>query len=398
MLSLTTIDLNKNELQNARIQNLASAPASPVEGQIYYDTTLHQFGVRTNTTWIYLTAAGTANVSKSANASAANVLQVSGGTDKTIADYTSAGGIPKVSTTGVVTIASAGTDYVTNGSSGAFTNKTFDANGSGNAITNIETADLASGVLNTSTAMSGASDTQLPSALAIKTYVDNTATGLKWKASVRAATSTPGTLATSFENGDVIDGVTLVTGDRILLKDQSAGAENGIYTVNASGAPTRATDADTAAELLGMVVSVQEGTANADTAWILTNNATITLGTTALVYTDFIKSNIPTATTSVAGKVTLASQAEAEAKTDTAKAVVSADLANFPIKKTGTIGDGVTTAIAVTDNLPIDKIAQIRDASTNALVLVDITYAANTTTFTFATAPATNSYKYTIIG
>src|SRR5436190_10072507 len=75
-----------------------------------------------------------------------------------------------------------------------------------------------------------------------KNYVDGAVNGLDWKSSVRAATTATGTLATAFANGQVIDGVTLATGDRILIKNQSTGSENGIYTVNASGAPTRATD------------------------------------------------------------------------------------------------------------------------------------------------------------
>lgn len=108
---------------------------------------------------------------------------------------------------------------------------------------------------------------------------------LTMKKAVRVATTANGTLATAYENGDTVDGVVLATGDRILLKDQTTGAENGIYTVNASGAPTRATDADLSAKVTaGLMVYVAEGTANADTLWALTTNTAITLGTTALVF------------------------------------------------------------------------------------------------------------------
>ena len=55
--------------------------------------------------------------------------------------------------------------------------------------------------------------------------------------SVRVATTANGTLSSAFANGQTVDGVTLATNDRILLKNQSTGSENGIYTVNASGAP-----------------------------------------------------------------------------------------------------------------------------------------------------------------
>lgn len=123
---------------------------------------------------------------------------------------------------------------------------------------------------------------------ATKAYVDAAASGIDWKGSVRAATTANGTLASAYENGDTIDGVVLATGDRILIKDQTTGSENGIYTVNASGAPTRATDADANAEVTaGFAVFVEEGTANADSGWVLTNNGAVVVGTTALVFTQF---------------------------------------------------------------------------------------------------------------
>jgi hypothetical protein len=105
-----------------------------------------------------------------------------------------------------------------------------------------------------------------------KQYVDNSLAGLKWKAPVRVATTVTGTLASAYANGQSVDGISLVTGDRILLKDQSTQTENGIYTVNASGAPTRALDADSSAELLNATVFVVQGTANADKAYTQTTN------------------------------------------------------------------------------------------------------------------------------
>lgn len=95
-----------------------------------------------------------------------------------------------------------------------------------------------------------------------KQYVDNLVSGLSYKNEVKAATTGTGTLASSFANGQTLDGVALVTGDRILIKDQSSGAENGIYTVNATGAPTRASDADSTAELNNATVYVTRGTVN----------------------------------------------------------------------------------------------------------------------------------------
>lgn len=121
-----------------------------------------------------------------------------------------------------------------------------------------------------------------------KQYADALKNGLDIKNSVRAATTVNGALASAYANASVIDGITLATGNRILLKDQSTGADNGIYTVNAAGAPTRAIDADVSAEVTGgMFVFVEEGTTNADSGWVMTNDGAVTLGTTALTFTQF---------------------------------------------------------------------------------------------------------------
>ena len=71
-----------------------------------------------------------------------------------------------------------------------------------------------------------------------KGYVDGLIQGLDVKGSVRAASTANATLSTAFANGQTVGGVTVATGDRILIKDQSTGSENGVYTVAASGAPT----------------------------------------------------------------------------------------------------------------------------------------------------------------
>jgi hypothetical protein len=123
---------------------------------------------------------------------------------------------------------------------------------------------------------------------ATKAYVDAQLQGLDVKNSVRVATTANGTLASAFANGQTVDGITLATNDRILLKDQSTGSENGIYTVNASGAPTRATDFDADSEVTGgTFFFVEEGTVNADNGFVMTNDGTVTVGTTALVFTQF---------------------------------------------------------------------------------------------------------------
>lgn len=124
--------------------------------------------------------------------------------------------------------------------------------------------------------------------VASKSYVDATINGLDVKGSVRAATTAAGTLATDFENGDTLDGVTLATGDRILIKNQADASENGVYTVNASGAPTRATDFDADSEVTaGAFFFVEEGTTNGDAGFLVTSDNAITVGTDDIVFTQF---------------------------------------------------------------------------------------------------------------
>jgi hypothetical protein len=121
-----------------------------------------------------------------------------------------------------------------------------------------------------------------------KTYADSIASGLSVHDSVVAATTAAGTLGTDFDNGSTIDGVGLVTNDRILIKDQAAPAENGIYVVQAAGSPTRATDADAGAELVsGSYVLVTGGTTQSGTGWITTQAGTPTINVDPIVWTQF---------------------------------------------------------------------------------------------------------------
>ena len=123
---------------------------------------------------------------------------------------------------------------------------------------------------------------------ATKAYVDAISEGLKPKAAVRAATLVAGTLASSFEDADVIDGITLATGDRILIKNQADASENGIYVVQASGAPVRATDFDSISpidEINGAYTFVQEGS-QAGQGWVQTGTV-VTVGTSDINFVLF---------------------------------------------------------------------------------------------------------------
>jgi hypothetical protein len=102
-----------------------------------------------------------------------------------------------------------------------------------------------------------------------KSYVDAVAEGLKPKTAARVATTANIVIATALNSGDIIDGVTLANGDRVLVKDQSAAEQNGIYIVSAT--PSRSTDFDSLSpidEINGALVAVQEGTVNAGKVFV----------------------------------------------------------------------------------------------------------------------------------
>jgi len=121
---------------------------------------------------------------------------------------------------------------------------------------------------------------------ATKGYVDAVKQALDIKDSVRVATTANITIASDLNVGDTIDGVTLVDGDRVLVKNQSTASENGIYIAGSS--PVRSADANTSADVTsGMFCFVEEGTVGGDNGFVLTTNDPITLDTTNLTFVQF---------------------------------------------------------------------------------------------------------------
>jgi hypothetical protein len=281
---LTALDLSKNELQNAVVQNLASAPGTPVKGQLYFDSTGNVLYWYNGTGWV--AAQGGA-----------------GAVPATTVTTQAVGDAPVV---GVATTYAREDHKHGREAFGAVTAQTaFGAASSNGAAATLARSDHVHG---TPTHVAADHSTIPLSALAAATaainmggfvinnvgtpvaatdaankgYVDNVVAGLAWKDSVRMATT-----ANVTQSGlTAIDGVTPVVGDRILCKDQSTAAFNGIW-VAASGAWARAADADAASELPGAAVFVEEGTVNDNTAWVCTANAPITLGTTSLPFVMF---------------------------------------------------------------------------------------------------------------
>jgi len=403
-LFVTGINLNKNELQNARIQNLSTAPSSPVAGQIYFDTTTNVLYFYNGTEWV--PASGSTEVIQDVIGSS-----VSGGTGLT-ATYNDTSGITTldldntavtagnygttaaktasftVDAQGRLTAASEqniqiatsqvtdlaefiddtvgdsvaglikegeGIDVTYDDGAGTLTIAAEDATSSNKGIASFNATDftVTSGAVtvnvdrvedivgnlvvggtgidatyndgagsltididSTVTTNTGSqtltnktlgSGTTLSSDLnansnkitnlaaptnsgdaANKAYVDAVSEGLHIHAAAVAATTGNINLSTALENGDTVDGVTLATGDRVLVKSQTNAAENGIYVVQASGAAVRATDFDAPAEVDGGdFIFVTSGTLYDNTGWVQTSTGVAIIGTDPINFTQF---------------------------------------------------------------------------------------------------------------
>ena len=226
-----------------------------------------------------------------------NTPDIDGGSiDNTVigANTRAAGNFTSLNSNGTTTVSTFtdGTATLNAGAFTALTNLTVDnlqANGNTVSTTN-SNGDLVLSPNGTGTVTvpSGYKDRSGfgATSLVSKEYVDAVKVGLDFKDSVRVASTASVTISGP---GAAIDGVTLSSGDRVLLKNQSTGSQNGIYVFNgAASALTRAGDADADAEVTaGLFVFVEEGTANADNGYVLTTDGTITVGSTSLTFTQF---------------------------------------------------------------------------------------------------------------
>ena len=129
-----------------------------------------------------------------------------------------------------------------------------------------------------------------------KSYVDDAVAGLRTRIIAECATTANVNLTNGLEAGDTIDGVTLVAGDRVLVKDQSDATENGLYLAVSSGAASRDPEHDTIAELSGGMVVVNQGSANDNKIFLCTTDSDGSLGSTNITYTVITPSNTGTVT------------------------------------------------------------------------------------------------------
>ena len=265
--------------------------------------------------------------------------------------------------------------------------------------------NLAGGTLSDKLTLDGDPTNNLHAAT--KQYVDGVASGLDVKKSVRVATTGNGTLSSAYANGQTVDGVSLSTNDRILIKDQSTGSENGIYTVNSSGAPTRATDFDANSEVTGGAFTfVEEGTANANLGFVLTNTGSITLGSTSLSFSQFSGAGQITAGT---GLTKTGNTINADDATTSAKGVASFASADFTVSSGAvTIKSGGVSSTQLAGSIANSKLSNssftLSDGSTTQAVAlgdtltvtagegIDATVSA-TDTLTIAAEEATTSNK-----
>lgn len=457
----SSIDLVKNEIQNAVVQNLASPPSSPNPGQIYYDTGTNQMYFYNGTTWVsggststVTDVTGTAPIVSSGGSTPAISI--------TAASSSNAGSMSASDKTKLDAATSANTNsaIVQRDSSGNFSAGTITATLSGNASSASNASNLNSQAASYYLSRSNHTGSQLASTIsdfdtqvrtsrldqmaaptsavslnsqritsvatpsvdsdvATKGYVDATKQGLVFKDSVRVATT--GNLAatrssntlTASSNGSIndtgIDSVTdLALNERVLVKDQSTGADIGIYYITVLGngstpwVMVRATDFDSSGDAApGSYVFVNEGTVNADSAWVLSTNAPITLNTTNLLFIKF----------SGAAQITAGAALDKTGNTldvkvdDTTIEISSDQLQTKAPYRTrifnAQIGDGTTTDIVVTHNFGTRRVTATvrRVASPYDQVIVDNeSTGVNTVTFKFNVAPSTNEFDVTILG
>ena len=232
-----------------------------------------------------------------------------------------------------------------------------------------------------------------------KSYVDSAVEGLAWKDSARVSTQGDINLASP---GATIDGITMASQDRVLVRSQTTASQNGIYVWNGAAATmTRSLDASTFEELEQAVISVEEGS-DADSSFRQTEvNGTI--DSSAVTWGAF-GTSAPSASESTAGIAELATQGEVDAGTDDARIVTPLKLANYSgrlRKHVQDIGDGSLTSLQVTHNFTTRdvQVSVFPNSGTYDDVEVDVQRTSTSAvTLVFATAPASNAYRVVVVG
>jgi hypothetical protein len=231
-----------------------------------------------------------------------------------------------------------------------------------------------------------------------------------FKAPVKAATTANITLI-SGGAPNAIDGVTLVNGDRVLVKDQSTASENGIFVVTtvgtgSNGTWTRAEDFNTSAEAVpGSIVSVEQGTANGDKLFMLATNGPITLGTTGLTFSPY---GAASGEIGVAGAGLTKTGSTYDVGAGTGITVTADAVAINPAVVArvarGTVPSGGSAAVTINHGLALGTNQHINELSIVERSTGDKIYCGWTTvdgsnvSVTLPTVPAANQYDWTVVG
>ena len=393
MKFVTNLDLNKNELQNARVQNLATAPGSPVEGQIYYDTGDDTIYFRNASAWINI---------------AGDISGVTAGT-----------GLTGGGTSGVVTVTLANTAVTAAayGSATAVATFTVDAQGRLTAAANATIAIPSTAVTDFTEAVqdvAGAAIAGTANEITV-TYNDGA-----------------GTITLSQPDDVTVGGVLTVTGNLVVngttttVNSTTTTVDDPIFTLGGDTAPSSDDNKDRGIEFryhtgsaakvgyfgyddsTGYFTYIPDATNNTEvfsgtqgTISVLAYN----IGANAVLSGTTLGSTIVTSSLTAVGTIatgTWAATDVAVAHGGTGASTAAAARTNLgaTTKVTGTIGDGSATAIAVTHSLGTDDVlVEVYDASSKETVICDVDRTStDAVTLTFASAPASNAYKVVIIG
>lgn len=359
----TYLDFGQNEVRNAVIHKLSSAPSSPVEGQKYYNTTSHVEFTWNGTAWRPTDAAGLTDGSIALSALATNPLARANHTGTQLA----------------VTISDLATTVQ------AYRHDQFAAPNTSVSWGSQKITNL----LDPTSAQDAAT----------KAYVDSniqsSAAGIDSKPSVRVVATANITLSGT----QTIDGISVVAGDRVLVTAQTTASQNGVY-VCAAGAWGRAVDADTTGEITpGAFWFVEEGTTYGKTQWRCNNTGTITINTTSITIIQFGAASSYTAS----GGVQLVGS-DFSIKLDSTPGLVisgsgiKVDHSLVPYKYAGTItGNGSLSSFTVTHNLgTTDVVVMVMDGSGNQ-VIVDVQASSTTAVTVVFGAAVANAVTYRVV-